>query len=1112
MLFFLLVSFIPAREMVSASSREEAVSEADTASQDDPLISDEDRDETERSEENLPAAEESESLYEKTLKRDIETAGYYELLAWVRSLNLPDQGNIDVLRNQLYTFYEITRSRKASPAGSLIIIKSAKDTDYFTIEEKDHQMIRLKGNVLVEMEEGDSNRKHIISADELIFNQTEKTITAQGNLEYKMISGDYEDLFYGDSLTFSISSWNGVIFKGSSHRKEVVEGVERTFYFNGELIRKSGKGGVFILEDGSVQTQDVNDPDFHLEAQRLWLMGPKEWGIRHGILYIGHVPVLYIPFYYKPGNEMIFNPVIGSRMREGNFIQTTTYLIGRKDASQDLSFFKLGDTNEQNYKLVREGLYLMKINEPPDEKTDDSLKVMGDWYSRLGAFTGIDGEFYNKGILNSIDFTSGIGVSRTISDANNIYYLDESGYVEDWNSTVVGTEEYPFRWGQTLSFKTDSLTGSFQFYSDPYFNQDFRDREESFDWLNTLMTNDMSEEDDPDLITDMDWILSYSHTFTPSFLSPAVNSINLSEVRFQVDWNRKENQSDSLIYDNDPAREFFYPESVSLPYAKISIGGTPLSYSTAEGWGWKKNETRTELIDGEDDLIPPWASDDAPDEEEEVRDEEKLMPGEFWSPRFTDYTTTIYKNSLTYTMSSMINMESETSHDEWDSPDEVEFGVDESLFITNNSLSTKFDNQFFDNIFGIVNSNAYSVNYRTHLNTLGADTSLLEYSDDLSDYQYHSINWNNDLNAYFYPLKSSKEFSQSKWTYNFDNLLYEKTFDSYIEGESPLYDENWASWDEEGIDRHNTGILIKYNPDFYYISTNAVFDLPPMDRKDSYTNQAGLTIFNWTSNLSQSITLEEDEWTYLPLVFTNIYKPFDKLRLEQDLTYDFEEDSLSKSRSYIKAWGYYMEYTREYTTPYTWDRQELDWIEEEKAFVPSRFSTGYTWDFDRDKLWKNRITTSSDLTLDWSVNLQQFNNNTLSFKWNYNFRIYQFMDLKFSMVSSNNNMYLYIPYYREKFDIEEEYSFLDDLKKSFYLFNEQERYESYFNLEKINLTLVHHLREWDLTLSYSGVPKLEDKRYNWKSEFSIFLKWNPIPQIQSDIQYKDEQWLVDTES
>ena len=665
--------------------------------------------------------EEPLSLYEKTLIRDIETASYYELIAWLKTLGLPDQGSVDALQNQLYSHYSLSPVKASAVKGSIITIKSALDTNYFTIEEKDQQMVSLSGDVEIEMEESDSNRRHIIKADKLIFNQTENTLTATGNLEYRMISGEFEDKFYGDSLTFSVSSWNGVIFKGSSLREETVDGVKRTFYFNGEMIRKSGTGGVFILEDGSVQTQEGSDPDFHLQAQRLWLMGPKEWGIRHGILYLGHVPVLYIPFYYKPGNEMIFNPVIGSDLRAGNFIQTTTYLLGRKDSSENLSFFKLGDSNEKNYKLVRDGLYLMKTSEQPDTPdSEDTLKVMVDWYSRLGAFTGLEGSFQDKGQLQSLDFSAGIAVSRTISDSYNIYYSDDDGnYSSDWNSISWGDQVYPFRWKQTLDFETDYIDGTFQFYSDPFFNQDFMDREESFDWLNTILTTEMSDTDDPDEVSDMEWSLSYTRTFSPEEISPFVENISISPLRIEMDWDSMDNESDDFIDEsNDPAREFFYPETLNLPYAKVSLKGTPLSYSSSDGWGWKKQEKTDKKIE-DDPFMTPWDSDEEEDKKGPEEREESILPGEIWDTRYSDYSNVTYKNSLSYSLSSLVNLESTTAYEDWTEPEDVDLNMEESLYVTNNTLSTTFDNQFYDDTFGLTNDNDISLNYRTHLNTLG---------------------------------------------------------------------------------------------------------------------------------------------------------------------------------------------------------------------------------------------------------------------------------------------------------------------------------------------------------------------------------------------------------
>jgi len=1054
------------------------------------------------------------TLFEKTLLKDIETAGYYELVAWMRSLGLSDEGDSARLRQLLYNYYELQPEPRNTVGDnvSLITVRSAVSTSYFTIEEKDEQMIVLKGDVLVEMEESGANpRRHIIRADELLFNQAEQLITASGNLEYRLKSGESEDVFYGDSLSFSVSSWNGVIFKGSSLREEVIEGEAHTFYFNGETIRKSGKGGIFILEEGVIKTQERDDPDFHLEASKLWLMGPREWGVLHGVLYIGHVPVLYIPFYYKPGNEMFFNPVIGTRSREGVFLQTTTYLMGRKKPSEGFSFFQLGDQDESNYRLVREGLYLMKTQDAPTEtESEDFLKIMADGYSRLGAYTGISGGFYEKGKLSSLEFTAGIGVSRTIDDSGNVFFKNGDEFRSDWNSTVLGDSVIPFRWGQSLSFSTGDFKGDIRFYSDPFFNQDFLDREETFDWLNTILTSDMSDDNRPDTITDMDWTLSYSRTFKPSFLSPVVSSVALNPVRLNVEWNRKTNKDTSLENSNDPSREFFYPEKFNLPYANVTVSGTPFSYSTRDGWGWKERQKDEEETERPDELLPPWetAADEEKKEESTAGD---LKPGDYWGELFQNPSPVLYENSFTYNYNTLFNFENITGYADWDKPGDIQFVMDESILLSNNKLTTQFNNKFFDNTLGLKNDNSFTANYRKHLSAMGADDSDLEYEDLKSDYQYHSVNWDNKFNAYYYPLKSWEDFSSSRVDYDLDNLLYRKSFDSYEEGGDPVYDIQWASWDEDYVDRHNMGFLLKYSPDYFYLSEDVKYDLPPLDRKETYTSTAGVDVFNWKSSLSQTTTLAEEEWTYNPLIFSTSYKPMDKISLVQELEYSFEEHTLSKSRSYINLYGVFFEYVHELTTPYEWSTDELTWVSDDEAFVPSRVKTGYTVSFEGDPFWKNRVTYKTDLKLDWAVNLQQFNNNVLSFSWTSRFHVFEFMDFQFGMTSSNKNMYLYIPYYRDKLGIEEDFNFFGDLFKSFNIFssNQQDRYDSYFNLEKINLELVHNLREWDLTLSYTGWPKLDGNSYKWNSEFSIFLIWNPLPQIKSNIQYKEEIWSVD---
>ena len=84
---------------------------------------------------------------------------------------------------------------------------------------------------------------------------------------------------------------------------------------------------------------------------------------------------------------------------------------------------------------------------------------------------------------------------------------------------------------------------------------------------------------------------------------------------------------------------------------------------------------------------------------------------------------------------------------------------------------------------------------------------------------------------------------------------------------------------------------------------------------------------------------------------------------------------------------------------------------------------------------------------------------------------------------------------------------LEDLVRSLNFFNDEERRLSNFNLRSIALKAVHHLDQWDLTIEYTGEPEQENEGtrpvYRWESNFSIYLQWNPIPELKQEINYSD---------
>ena len=617
----------------------------------------------------------------------------------------------------------------------------------------------------------------------------------------------------------------------------------------------------------------------------------------------------------------------------------------------------------------------------------------------------------------------------------------------------------------------------------------------------------------------MDWVISYSRTFQPEFLKPFVDSIAISPVRINMEWNRRDNEA--VESELSPSRVFFYPEKLNLPYGSITLSGKPVSYSSNEGWGWNRDIADEEEDDERETLSPPW--DQNEEEDEESRDEELsgLLPAVPWSALFTNTTPQFYSGSFSYNYKTDFNIEGFTDHAEWTEPGHINFKMEESYFLSNNRLTTVINNNFLDSRIQLVNNNSYTNNYRNHLKVFGLDDSDVDYDQKLSDYRARSIDWNNTFKSTVYPLKFNKLFGATNFTYNLDNQLYKKNFESYEEGGTPVYDEVWAEWDEDTINQHKVGAILKYTGDYIFASSNSNFNLPPLDRRETYTNTLGYDVFNWRTSVSQTSVREEEQeddpgwdgevWTFQPFIFTSSYKPIEQISINQSLEYDIEEKELTKSISSVSIFGLYSSYTHEYTTPYTWDKENHSWIAGDDAFVPSKLSAGYKYDLTDWTFWKNRMRFTTNLDIGWTTNLQQFNDSSLTLGWGFKYHIHEFLDFKFTMSSRNKNMYLYFEQYRNKLGIDENYSFWEDMFKSINFFSkdQQDRYDSNFNLDSINLELVHHLRDWDLTFLYSGSPKLEDKSYDWYSEFSIAVVWNPIPQIKSLVQRKGEDWTVD---
>ncbi len=202
------------------------------------------------SEEQQEQVEAGGDLFSQTLARDIASAGFYELVAWLQSLDLPIDGERAALQRRLAGFYDVSQEQlqlarnEIEPApgptrtGRSIVIDSASRTRYFTIDEIDERYIRLSGDVILTLTD-ENDGTHRIQADEITLNQEQNTLSASGSVVYSLERGQTTERFIGEALTVQLDSFEGAFIRGQTEREREIEGEQVDFEFAGEYITRS---------------------------------------------------------------------------------------------------------------------------------------------------------------------------------------------------------------------------------------------------------------------------------------------------------------------------------------------------------------------------------------------------------------------------------------------------------------------------------------------------------------------------------------------------------------------------------------------------------------------------------------------------------------------------------------------------------------------------------------------------------------------------------------------------------------------------------------------------------------------------------------------------------
>ncbi len=484
---------------------------------------------------------------------------------------------------------------------TVITIENARATNYEKDKDTGNDCILLSGDVRVSVVRGST--KNEIRADSIKYDRVTEMMYAEGGVSLRQTTeSSGGESVTATSLMFNVATLEGVFDDGrvvqtKSDALNLPAG--STLIVASDIFGRS-ESNTIAFRDGSLTFCDDEDPHWHIDASRIWLLPGGEFAFVNALVYVGAVPVMYFPAFYYPKDELIFNPVFGYTPREGYSIQTTAYLFGRKplDTSDSSSSDSSDDDGAEKAKalfnFIRpsvlkeqrvEGLMLHNLDADYKGDTTNYLKIMGDWYSNLGVMVGLDGVLKPKKYVDSLELNARLGFTRTVFKSGAAYSPHSpSGETYTDSSNFLGVE-MPFRYGAKAAFsmsKPFSLSLSLPIYSDPYFDDDFSERSETMDWISYLLQSNVDDDDDTiNETTSFQWTLSSSYSVPlPAVIKPYVSTLSLS-LNSSVVFSSMTNTAitgDSADTDGwrtyTPQRKFYYPSQISPATITGTIAGT----------------------------------------------------------------------------------------------------------------------------------------------------------------------------------------------------------------------------------------------------------------------------------------------------------------------------------------------------------------------------------------------------------------------------------------------------------------------------------------------------------------------------------------------------------
>ncbi|MCL2276303.1 MAG: LPS-assembly protein LptD [Treponema sp.] len=1100
-------------------------------------------------EEDQTSADASSPPERQRLEMEIRTSTLSELAVWCRTLGLSESGTRSDLAGRLRDYFSLPEPDRNNDRR-IITIESAQVTEYFTIGVIDEEYARLQGNVSLSMIDG--NTTHKIKADEILFNRTRNIITARGNVAYERHDNNTTETFKGENITVNLDSFASIFLDGSSARE--LDGDQTTYLFAGSVISRSDDD-VTVMTGAKITNANNEEALWSLNASRLWILPGSDFAFLNAVLKVGEIPVLYIPFFYYPGDKLFFNPVLGYRSREGAFIQTTTYILGQPEAeaAQTGSISRILSSSG-GAELEREGLFLRSTGRMLSDPNKLSLKILADYYVNLGFYIGLDLSVPKTGILNPLDFSFGLGFTRTVFLIGNLYtpyVTDNDNNFDgslDWNHSNLFSLPVPFRYrmklNSSIAGQYAGVSWDFPFYSDPFVNRDLLDRAENMDLISMFQQGASfdSASSAQNEVRAYQWHITSN--ISPSFrsLSPYISRINISNLSTSLSFNTIR---DDYIFSNNaysPERFFFAPDKYTIYNLSLSVSGTPLSL----GGEVKTSAARTEETDdplrGIGTPVTPWGNNETDNASSDSQTKNNGFYADALVPPVLNQSFSLPGNGNTtfaidYQITPASSTELQFMSSAWDSYSQVDWSDVQSILTSiggsgNLNFRLNHTSGLFSNTLTFAGNGTWRhFGYLNEEAFLDADGNVDEKK--INNARGQIFGQTNYLSSYAYtgtvrPFYQNPVFGQTNFQYNLRGaLVRSKRWTENTSPNGPELEPLWGAWakdqrtagqDIAGLTGNRFTANVAANIRDYSQSLSLSVDFPPLDFQLS-TN----AVFRfWISETNINFRAEkpvlenqESAWKFHPINIT------ETLRFAESGSFSFniiinpqDNAGVTNITTSISMWNIRLAFSADKSRKYIFDTDK--WLQEgEPVLNPRQVSLSYRNSFAETELVKDILLLAVDVNTSLTYDLQRYTNSNFQLTLGFKLRIPKLLELSLSSTSTNVVIWRYfknIPameQHTSMYPQGPQNNIFIDLLDSFNFFDESKRRRSGFNIQKLDLSLIHYLGDWHAEFGVSMYPFRDmaqnNQSFHIATDIRFIVQWRPISEIKSDIAFDGRQ-------